>query len=99
MYPRMLDLLQLYYSWPHEMDADVLAAFRCILNNRYPDIMRDARQFSNAMALQIDGVQFDGQNYTVLAAHPPEWIRSKFWVQMIEQACICGQYNQSGHRV
>ncbi|KAI3770467.1 hypothetical protein L6452_01601 [Arctium lappa] len=56
-------------------------------------MMRDARRFAQGRALDIDGVQFDRRDYTILAVHPPDWIRSEFWIQMIEQV-----WNTDGFR-
>ncbi|KAI3718624.1 hypothetical protein L6452_19503 [Arctium lappa] len=72
------DVLEEHY--PRMMDH-----LRRTLTNKYADMMRDARNSPRDRALAIDGVRFDGHDYTVLSAHNLEWIRHYFWVEMIDQ--------------
>ena len=80
--------MQLFYSWPADMDVDVLYAFRRAVMNRYADMMNDARGWAIKRLLVVDGVAWDGYDYSMLSAHNPTFIANEYWVQMINQVRV-----------
>nr|GEV83500.1 hypothetical protein [Tanacetum cinerariifolium] len=50
----------------------------------YPNLMSKEKEESIKMA-QLDGVQFDGFDFSVLKPCNPEWIKSTYWEDMIDR--------------
>nr|GEW96586.1 transposase, Ptta/En/Spm [Tanacetum cinerariifolium] len=50
----------------------------------YPNLMSKAKEESIKMA-QLDGVQFDGSDFSVLKPYNPELIKSTYWEDMIDR--------------
>lgn len=70
------------------MEADIFNVFCRTLRNRYLDQMKNARKWVERRALYVDGVTFDGQDFTPLRGHHPDQIPEAHWLDMIDQASI-----------
>ncbi|KAJ9548080.1 hypothetical protein OSB04_020623 [Centaurea solstitialis] len=81
----MLDRFRFFYNWPADMDTDILYAFRLDVKNKYPDMMHEARKRAARRLLDIDGITWDGHDYTMLSAHNPKFIPNEYWLQMIDR--------------
>ena len=70
------------------MDADVLYAFQRAVMNRYADTMSEARKWAINRLLDVDGVVWDGYDYSMLSAHNPSFIVNEYWLQMIDRVRV-----------
>ncbi|GJR73186.1 hypothetical protein Tco_0085551 [Tanacetum coccineum] len=73
-----------FFQWGVVDDVLVRGVWEDCIRKLYPNLMSKAKEESIKMA-QLDGVQFDGSDFSVLKPYNPEWIKSTYWEDMIDR--------------
>ncbi|GJY75056.1 hypothetical protein Tco_0479487 [Tanacetum coccineum] len=71
-----------FFQWEVVADVLVCEVWEDSMRKLYPGLMSNARDESIKMA-RLNGVEFDGSNFSVLKPYNLEWIESSYWEDMI----------------
>ncbi|GJU13672.1 hypothetical protein Tco_1136068 [Tanacetum coccineum] len=77
-------LFKAFFQWGVVDDVLVREVWEGCMRKLYPNLMSKARDESIKMA-QLDGVQFDGYEFSILKPYNPEWIKSTYWEDMVDR--------------
>ncbi|KAJ9560117.1 hypothetical protein OSB04_005277 [Centaurea solstitialis] len=56
-----------------------------MFQNRHREWMRNARKFAARQALELDGIEWDREDMSVIRGHHPIWIPAEYWHEMIDK--------------
>nr|GEW96588.1 hypothetical protein [Tanacetum cinerariifolium] len=80
---KLWGLLKDFFQWGVVDDVLVRGVWEDYIRKLNPNLMSKAKEESIKMA-QLDGVQFDGSDFSVLKPYNPEWIKLTYWENMID---------------
>lgn len=61
------------------------SAWTNAMKNRHKGWLKNAREWAEEQAYNVDGIQWDKEDMAVIRGHHPPWIPEPFWHRMIDQ--------------